>query len=307
MACLCDEHAILAADHAPALAQRKLDNTGVKAVLLGPGNGVCRRQNRAEIHHPSFRLGDDLVFDDQDVPLSQRDALTAKGVQQFFCESVARSDLICKANRDETKFASQTHAHPDSARVRRSAKPHWRARRWVRVSAGRLRSCRRSAALSMSIAMPGSSSTMQGFCVACAAATWGLKLSLPKRRGNRPAGRRKTAFVPRPSPAGTSSEPSCGACAMIYSISTHWIRGNAAGITRVLSPPRASQRRVAISMAPVSPGLAGSGITSKPWLCANSTAKGSLVTTATSGRWVHSASLASTSCSMTCARAVRAG
>jgi len=32
---LCDEHALGAADHAPALSERKLDDTGVKAVLLG--------------------------------------------------------------------------------------------------------------------------------------------------------------------------------------------------------------------------------------------------------------------------------
>src|SRR5260370_25158240 len=211
MACLGDEHAILAADHAPALSERKLDDTGVKAVLLGPGNGVFRRPNRGQINHPPFRLGDDLVFDDQDVARSQRHALTAKRLQQFFCESVARSDLIRKGNRDETKFASQTHAHPDSARARRSAKPHSRARRWVRVSTGLLMSRRRSAALSMSIAIPGSSSTMQGFCVACAAATWSLKLSLPKARANTPAGARTAAFVPRPSPAGTSTEPSGGA------------------------------------------------------------------------------------------------
>jgi hypothetical protein len=45
---------------------------------------------------------------------------------------------------------------------------------------------------------------------------WGLKLSLPKRRGNRFAGRRKAALVPRPSAAGTSTLPSrARACATI--------------------------------------------------------------------------------------------
>ena len=50
--------------------------------------------------------------------------------------------------------------------------------------------------------------TTHGFWVARAAARCGLKLSFPKRRGNSPAGRRKAALVPRPSAAGTSTEPS---------------------------------------------------------------------------------------------------
>src|SRR5260370_34018519 len=99
MACLCDEHAMLATDHAPALSECKLDDAGVKAVVLGPGNGVLRGPNLGEINHPSFGLGNDLVLDDQNVALSQRHALSAKRAQQFFCVSCAGSDLIGTGTR----------------------------------------------------------------------------------------------------------------------------------------------------------------------------------------------------------------
>ena len=90
----------------------------------------------------------------------------------------------------------------------RSARSHWRMRRCARVSPGAAASVRKSSGLSTSRAMPGNESTTQGLPVAWAAAWCGLKLSLPKRAGNRPAGLRKMALVPRPSAAGTSTEPS---------------------------------------------------------------------------------------------------
>ena len=48
-----------------------------------------------------------------------------------------------------------------------------------------------------------------------------------------------------------------------------------------------TQKRVAISMAPVSPGFAGSGMISKSYCRASSSANGSLVTRAQAGRRVH--------------------
>src|SRR4029077_8954397 len=68
----------------------------------------------------------------------------------------------------------------------RSVRSNCRARRWARVSPGASASCRKSEGLSISSAMPGSDSTTHGFCVARAAARCGLKLSFPKRRGNKP-------------------------------------------------------------------------------------------------------------------------
>ncbi len=72
-------------------------------------------------------------------------------------------------------------------------------------------------------------------------------------------------------------------------------------MTSVLSTPRDTQMRVAISMAPVSPGFAGSGMISKSYCRASSIAKGSLVTSAQAGRRGQAASAATTSCSMACA------
>src|SRR5205823_5094499 len=90
-------------------------------------------------------------------------------------------------------------------------------------SPGALARTARSEGLSISSAIPGNESTTHGFPVARAAARCGLKLSLPNRNGKRAAGRRKIALVPRPSAAGTSTEPFSGSAQA---------RGNAAHLSR---------------------------------------------------------------------------
>ena len=94
----------------------------------------------------------------------------------------------------------------------------------------------------MSSPMPGNESTTQGLRVARAAARCGWKLSLPKRRGKSLAGRRNMALVPRPSEAGTITEPLFGRGGDdLFAVLRAWMSGMSAGTTMVVSIPRDSQ------------------------------------------------------------------
>src|ERR1700686_3779276 len=109
-------------------------------------------------------------------------------LQKLGCNRVARFYFIRERDRDDRELkvgllrtAHRALAHDAcDVRVMRPSRTHCRTRLWVRLSPGCARSCCKSSGLSTSSAMPGNSSTMQGFPVAWAAARGGLKMSLPK-------------------------------------------------------------------------------------------------------------------------------
>ncbi len=165
--------------------------------------------------------------------------------------------------------------------ARRSEMCHSSSRRCALVSPGAAIRSAKSGGSSISIPILASRSTSTGLPVALAAARCGRKLSLPKRSGNKPGGRCRTAFVPRPLAEGASTVPSFGAAAKICSTSAAVINGMSAGKTNVNSALRSIAARVAISMAPVSPGSSGSSMTSKPYWFASRCARASPETSAT--------------------------
>ena len=63
-----DQHVAIHPDDAARLAKDDLDDPGVLAVLHSPLRGHRRRGHRVEPHHRAFRLRDDLLRDDEDVP-----------------------------------------------------------------------------------------------------------------------------------------------------------------------------------------------------------------------------------------------
>src|SRR6266566_2494038 len=122
---------------------------------------------------------------------------------------VAGSDFIGDSNRYEADLGDVRHQEFTVAGA--SESPNRRARSCEYLSPGACVSCRRSSGVSMSRAIPASESTTHDLSVATAAARCGMKLSFPNRNGNRAAGRRRTALVPRLSPEGTRTVPFSGA------------------------------------------------------------------------------------------------
>src|SRR5215472_12862481 len=295
-----DQNALGAADDGTTFASREFDHPRVQIVLPGPFERVCGRTNAAEIDETTLSLGDDLVFDDQDVAGTQPQAVSTQGAEKLPGNVISGPNLVAKRNRGELNsppmlltgrpgsLPAAFHKASGSRQASRPERTHSRASRWARVWPGREAICCKSEGWSTSTAMPGNRSTMHGLPIASAATRWGWKLSLPKRSGKRFAGRRKAALVPRPSPAGTSTVPSRGAHLAISSSSHASTSGMSAGMTSVLSSPRSTHTRVAISMAPVSPGFSESAMISKPNFSARPMAYRSLVTTPTPGRFFQS-------------------
>src|SRR3984885_2839338 len=174
------------------------------------------------------------MFDHENVAGLECEATLPQGLQQLVGQRAAGCHFIREGEWHNTQFrmrlarlallvhnggllSGASLAHDPSVPVagKRLSIDQRRSRLWVRVSPGCASTLCKSSGLSTSIAMPGSCNTMHGLPVAWAAARWGLKLSFPKRKGKRFAGRRKAALVPRPSAAGTRSEPSSGACSRI--------------------------------------------------------------------------------------------
>ena len=78
-----DEHAILAADNGAAFAQSQFNNAGVQLVFLCPGDRIGRRFDRGEIDDAAFRLGNDFVFDDENVAGFECKLCVVAATQQF--------------------------------------------------------------------------------------------------------------------------------------------------------------------------------------------------------------------------------
>ena len=67
-----DEHAVGHPDDASSLSQDDLQLAGVAVPALGEGHDLRTRLDGREVHDRALGLGDDLLGDDQDVALEQR-------------------------------------------------------------------------------------------------------------------------------------------------------------------------------------------------------------------------------------------
>ena len=64
-----DQNAILAAHDPLALRESDFSDASIQMVFASPFVGTRRRLDGGEFHESSFRLGNDLVLDDQNVTL----------------------------------------------------------------------------------------------------------------------------------------------------------------------------------------------------------------------------------------------
>ena len=202
-------------------------------IFFRPGDRIGGGFDGCQIDDAALGLGNDFVLDDENVAGFEDEFISPQRLQQFVGERVAEVDFVGKRDGDDAQIRREIDrglmlpllhdwfpgdttrsAHAPSVAVARQAtikrpvaKQSLSAGFAVmrRRAVASLQDCRRRAR------SRASCSTMHGLPVAWAAARCGLKLSLPKRKGKRLAGRRKTALVPRPSAAGASTEPSAGA------------------------------------------------------------------------------------------------
>src|SRR5579864_626465 len=203
-----------------AFGQRNFRQTGISTTRPRPTRRIATRVHSAEPHNSPFRLGNDFVFDDQDVAAFQRQFLVPHSATEFLDKIIAGENCSLERHGDNGDRGRIRHydsattagcAAPRTAISRSSALTNFRARRCDCLSPGVSASCRRSSGVSMSSPIRGNESTTQEVLVAIAATRCGIKLSLPNRRGNSAAGRRRTALLPRLSIEGTSTEPFGGA------------------------------------------------------------------------------------------------
>src|SRR5215467_7896904 len=176
-----DQNALGAADDGTTFASRQFDHPRVQIVATGPFERVCRRTNAAEIDKTTLGLGDDLVFDDQDVAGTKPQAVSTQRAEKQPGDVISGPNLVGKRNRGElnpppvpltgrpSSLPAAFHKASGSRQASRPDRTHSRASRWARVSPGREAICCKSEGWSTSTAMPGSRSTMHGLPAASAA------------------------------------------------------------------------------------------------------------------------------------------
>ena len=84
-------------------ADGQFDDASVEVIALGPAAGSGGGFDRFQLHQLAFRLGDDFVFDDQDVALAEF-VLMLQGVEKQSGEGVAGFDLGFDGKRDDAEF-----------------------------------------------------------------------------------------------------------------------------------------------------------------------------------------------------------
>jgi len=99
-----DEDAVPAADNGAALPHGELDHARIESVLFCPGARFGGRLDGGEIDEATFRLGDDLMFHDEDVARLQPEAAPAKGFEELVGERMAGTDFVSDRNGDHAKL-----------------------------------------------------------------------------------------------------------------------------------------------------------------------------------------------------------
>src|SRR5690242_11361677 len=123
MPSFCDQDSVTAdhllAHYGAALAQCEFHDAGVGSRLLRPPFRCGRGLDATEFHDLSFRFGDNLVFDDDDVTGSERQFLSSQCAQDFLAQVIAGPNLVCERDRNERDRSSLGHC--STAVMRRSS------------------------------------------------------------------------------------------------------------------------------------------------------------------------------------------
>src|ERR1700722_15473235 len=102
-----DEHAILAANHSAALAQRQFNNAGIEVVFLCPGGRSGGRFGGREIDEAAFGFLNYFVFDDENVSGLEYEFVFRQRLENFVCQRIAGFDFVGQSNGDETNFGGR--------------------------------------------------------------------------------------------------------------------------------------------------------------------------------------------------------
>ena len=98
-----DQH-VLFADKALGFLEGKFDDPRVGLVLGGEFPGRRRGFYPRKLDTAAFRLGDDLVFDDENVPDMQAKSTESKGVDDEICDGVAWDNFTDSPDGYGTEF-----------------------------------------------------------------------------------------------------------------------------------------------------------------------------------------------------------
>ena len=88
-----DQHAFSATNDALGLPNRHFRDPGINSETLSPAAGTGRRTNGSKLHQLSLSLGDDLVFDHQDVTFFEPEFRSLDSVSQLVYEGVTGLDF----------------------------------------------------------------------------------------------------------------------------------------------------------------------------------------------------------------------
>src|SRR5579864_4776200 len=92
-----------------AFGQRNFHQTGVSTTRPRPTRRTATRVHSAEPHNSPFRLGNDFVFDDQDVAVSQCQFLMPHGATEFLDKIIAGANCSLERHRDNGNRARIRH------------------------------------------------------------------------------------------------------------------------------------------------------------------------------------------------------
>src|SRR5215813_4979536 len=152
-----DEHALVLAHHAPALAQDDLYEARITPNLLRQPERLGGGGDVAEADHAPFRLGDDLLAHHEEIACEEGRPLRARGIRDEAGQILPRADL--RQALDADNLIARGHPHPPARSARRAGTARSTRRRALRVVAPCSRRRRRSSGASMSSPMPGSRTT----------------------------------------------------------------------------------------------------------------------------------------------------